>query len=313
MLHTSRNKQGTISKTSRQLSKAILVHDADERLHFLLAAAGLMLPGLNRMIVVLLPFQGMLSVEQFFDLGYKFIKPDKSIAEFVYGFLMVKDLWKIKEIVLIPNARTDLFFVKEKDNQVRIALVGLETKPNNMPFNGHAIMFGISFNLLAVEYVFGFSIANILDSQIILPDNFWGFTDDDFNDFDLFCEKMSLKIRSLLRYKIDERKLNLFNLIYEADGEISIKELSEKVFWSARQINQYFNQQFGLSLKKYCNILRFQASLSYIKQGKLFPQLNYFDQSHFIKEIKRLSGASPKELLKNKNSRFLQFLAIDIK
>ncbi len=247
------------------------------------------------------------------DLAYKFIKPDKSIADFVYGFSMVKNLWSINEIVLIPNARIDLFFAHERDNQIRIALVGLETKPNSMPSNNHAIMYGVSFNLLAVEYIFGYSMADILDSLKALPNNFWEFSVDDFNDFTAFCEKMSQKIESLMPLEIDDRKRNLFQLIFAADGEISIKELSEKVFWSARQINQYFNQQFGLSLKKYCNLLRFQASLSHIKQGKLFPQLNYYDQSHFIKEIKRLSGASPKELLKHKNSRFLQFLAVDPK
>jgi len=102
-------------------------------------------------------------------------------------------------------------------------------------------------------------------------------------------------------------------LIFDSKGEMSVKELSEKVFWSSRQINQYFNQQFGMSLKAYCNILRFQASLSQIKEGKLFPQLNFYDQSHFIKEIKKHSGVSPKELYKNENSRFLQFLVIDNK
>lgn len=48
------------------------------------------------------------------------------------------------------------------------------------------------------------------------------------------------------------------------------KELSENVFYSTRQINAYFNQQFGLSLKRYCNIIRFQASLSHSKDRK-FP------------------------------------------
>jgi hypothetical protein len=51
----------------------------------------------------------------------------------------------------------------------------------------------------------------------------------------------------------------------------------------------------------------FQASLSHIKEGKLFPQLNYYDQSHFIKEIKKFSGVSPKELFKNQNDRFYNF------
>jgi AraC-like DNA-binding protein len=107
---------------------------------------------------------------------------------------------------------------------------------------------------------------------------------------------------------IDVRKLQLFRHIFESDGEVTIKDLSEKIFWSERQINRYFKQQLGIPLKSYCNILRFQASLPHIKSGQLYPQLNYTDQSHFIKEIKKLSGVSPKELFKNENDRFLQFL-----
>ncbi len=244
-------------------------------------------------------------------LGHKFIKSDKSISEFVYGFSMVQNMCNISEAVLVPNGRVDLFFVKETDNQFHIALIGLETKPKPMPKNNHATMYGINFNPLAMEYVFKEPIADILDSGKMLPNDFWGFCVDDLNDFDAFCKKASKKIQSLLPEEMDERKHKLFELIYQTNGEIPVKELSGKVFWSARQINQYFNQQFGLSLKAYCNILRFQASLSHIKEGKLFPQLNYYDQSHFIKEIKRFSGASPKELYKNPNSRFLQFLAID--
>jgi len=63
-------------------------------------------------------------------------------------------------------------------------------------------------------------------------------------------------------------------------------------------------------VKAYCKILRFQASLEHIREGELYPQLNFTDQSHFIKEIKKLSGVSPKELHKNDNGRFLQFLAL---
>jgi AraC-like DNA-binding protein len=162
-----------------------------------------------------------------------------------------------------------------------------------------------------VEYVLHQSIADILNTGRILPNDFWGLTADDLNDFDMFCNKATSKILSLLPTEIDERKRILFESIFASNGEISVKELSEKLFWNERQINQYFNQQFGVSLKAYCNILRFQASLSHIKEGKLYPQLNYYDQSHFIKEIKKFSGVSPKELFKNQNDRFLQFLVTD--
>lgn len=247
------------------------------------------------------------------NIEHKLIQPEKSISDFVYGFSMVQNIRNISDAVLVPNGRIDLFLVQEADNQFHIALIGLETKPKTLAKNNHAAMFGIHFNPLAMEYILQESIADILDSGKSLPKDFWDFNTADMNDFDFFCRKATQKIQSLLPKEIDERKCKLFELIFESNGEIPVKELSEKVYWSARQINQYFNHQFGLSLKSYCNILRFQASLEHIKAGKLFPQLNYYDQSHFIKEIKRLSGVSPKELYKNPNSRFLQFLAIHSK
>jgi AraC-like DNA-binding protein len=240
-------------------------------------------------------------------LNYKLIKPDKSLADFVYCFSSLQNLSNINEAVIIPNGKIDLLFSKTTDNELRVLLMGMENKPKLAKPNV-SNFFSISFNPIAVEYIFQQSIADLLNSGKAMPDNFWDFSIDDLNDFDAFCKKASQKIHSLLPIKIDDRKRKLFELIHTANGEISIKELSEKVIWSDRQINRYFNQQFGLSLKTYCNILRFQVSLSHIKEGRLFPQLNFTDQSHFIKEIKKLSGVSPKELFKNKNDRFLQFL-----
>ena len=110
---------------------------------------------------------------------------------------------------------------------------------------------------------------------------------------------------TLINPDIDSRKQKLFELIYSSNGSLRVKELSEKVYWSSRQINRYFNRQFGLSLKAYCNILRFRASLPQIRNGRLFPEENFADQTHFIKQIKKFSGVVPKELLKNKNDRFI--------
>jgi AraC-like DNA-binding protein len=238
---------------------------------------------------------------------YKLAKPDKSLADFVYCFSSIRNLSVINEGVIIPNGRVDLSFSKTPDNQFFVSLMGMETKPKLIQKQDISNFFAVNFNPLAVEYILHHSIADILNNEKALPNNFWDFSIDDLNNFDTFCKKASQKIQSLLPAAIDERKRSLFELIFATNGEIGVKELSEKVFWSARQINQYFNQQFGISLKAYCNILRFQASLPHIQEGKLFPQLNFYDQSHFIKEIKKLSGASPKELYKNQNSRFLQF------
>jgi len=243
-------------------------------------------------------------------LSFQLIEPDKALVDFVYCFSSLQNFSIQREAVIIPNGRIDLIFSRTEDNLLQIALLGLETKPK---YTSQEVtnLYSVSFNPLAVEYLLGEFVAEIINKGKLLPDNFWDFNIEDLDNFTSFCEKISAKIYSLLPKEIDERKKKLFELIFSANGEVSIQELADKVFWSQRQINRYFNQQFGLSVKAYCKILRFQASLPHIKKGQLNPQLNFTDQSHFIKEVKQFSGVSPKELYRNKNDRFLQFLVYE--
>lgn len=143
-----------------------------------------------------------------------------------------------------------------------------------------------------------------------IPNDFWQFDEKDKESLENFRKKVTQKINPFSIKPIDERKKKLFQLIYASQGAITVKELSEKVFWSSRQINRYFNQQFGISLKAYCNILRFSSSFKDLSEGNLFPDLNFTDQNHFIKEIKKYSGVTPKELSKNANERFMDIVAI---
>lgn len=240
------------------------------------------------------------------DLYYKFIKPDTLLADFVESFGMFHNSSdKAKDIVVMPDGRIDLFFWQAASTPFQVTLTGLEAVPKQRSIPPKTLFFDINFKPLAVEYILHTSIADLLNRAKDLPNNFWNFNADDLKDFDTFRNKASQKIKELLPVTIDERKRKLFGFIYSSNGEMSVKELSGKVFWSSRQINRYFNQQFGLSLKAYCTILRFRASLEHVAQGKLFPELNFTDQTHFIKEIKKFSGVVPKELSKNKNGRFV--------
>ncbi|MBU7570130.1 MAG: helix-turn-helix transcriptional regulator, partial [Flavobacterium sp.] len=120
-------------------------------------------------------------------------------------------------------------------------------------------------------------------------------------------------IQSLIKTVPDNRKLRLFDQIYTSNGTLTVKELSEKAGWSSRQMNRYFSHQFGLPLKTYCNILRFRASFKHLKEGKLFPEQDFTDQAHFIRDVKKFSGVLPKELSQNKNDRFIQFSTLNKK
>lgn len=240
------------------------------------------------------------------DFHYQFLEPDPAIATFVESIGMFHNhSGEPKEVVVMPDGRVDLFFSHSAAEPFHITLIGLETAPEQRSIPAQGLAFIVSFRPIAVEYLLQTSIATILNSAIAFPDNFWDFHADDLNGFDAFYKKATAKIKSLIPASIDARKQKLFELIYASKGEMSVQELSEKVLWNSRQINRYFSQRFGLSLKAYCTILRFRASLEHIAQGKLFPELNFSDQNHFIKAIKKFAGVAPKELSKNKNDRFI--------
>jgi len=246
------------------------------------------------------------------DLKYKSIKPNKNLSDFVDSFWCMENKSNQNlETIGLPDGRIDLSLIKTAETPFQIRLLGLGTQQyekGKIPAN--SLTFVISFKLPAIEYVFHESITAILNSGKLLEDNFWGFSENDLDNFELFCEKASVKINSLLIKEIDNRKQKLFGLIYKTNGDMTVKELSEQSNWSSRQINRYFNQYFGLSLKEYCSILRFRASLEHIAKGKLFPEENFSDQTHFIKEIKKISGSLPKELFQNKNDRFILLSAL---
>lgn len=240
------------------------------------------------------------------NFSFKFITPAKPLADFVESFGVFQNRSDTaKEVVVLPDGRVDLFFWRSAPEPFRVLLMGLETEAEQRTVPPQTITFSISFKPIAVEYILHTSIAPILNSAKDLQNDFWDFNQHDLKNFDTFYKKASKKVKSLLPVKIDERKRKMFDLIYSSNGEMSVKEISEKIFWSSRQINRYFNHQFGLSLKAYCTILRFRASLKHIAHGKLFPELDFTDQTHFIKEIKKFSGVVPKELSKNKNDRFV--------
>ncbi|MNU30901.1 Helix-turn-helix domain protein [compost metagenome] len=242
------------------------------------------------------------------DIIYRQIQAPPDLSDFVDSIWMLhNDTPETKEIIILPDGRIDLFLSRSGTEPFTMRLMGMSTEPDQTGIPPHTLMFAISFRPLATEYVLQQTVSEIVDSAMELPGGFWGFTETDLDDFEAFTLKAIEKVKEHTVAAIDERKLNLFRLIHAASGEVSVQALSDQVFWSSRQINRYCTQQYGLSLKTYCSILRFRASFEQIKQGALYPDAQFADQSHFIKAVKKLAGVTPKMLQQNKNDRFIQF------
>lgn len=225
----------------------------------------------------------------------------------------VESVWMVenpdaqdKPVVVLPDGRVDIHFFSLPDTPFQTSLAGIDTQASCTKISAGSRVCGIGFYPLAVEYLLHTPLSKLLNGRANLEQGFWNITEQDTRDFDIFQHKVFAQLAPLDTNAIDARKLKMFTALHQRQGQVSVAELADLCHWSSRQINRYFNQWLGLSVKAYSSILRFRASFPTLKTGKLFPTSDFADQSHFIKEIKKYSGHTPKQLYKNQDDRFIQ-------
>ncbi|MGB3105987.1 MULTISPECIES: helix-turn-helix domain-containing protein [Sphingobacterium] len=241
------------------------------------------------------------------QLEYISLKPWHSLEHIVESIWMViNNSDENREGIIVPDGKIDLFLFIDEKGAFEIFICGVCTEPVIKPPFPKSRMFAISFYPTAAEYIFNHSFSDLKNTKKTLPDDYWGFSKDDLIDFECFYKKACYTISSKYKKQMDGMKQKLFELISKSRGEITVKELAGKICWSSRQINRYFQNWLGLTLKSYVNIVRFSNSLKQLKEENFYPELNYGDQSHFIREVKKYAGVTPTILSKNENDRFIQ-------
>lgn len=90
-------------------------------------------------------------------------------------------------------------------------------------------------------------------------------------------------------------------------GRTLITDLERSTGYTSRWLNAKFNDKIGTSAKNLASIIRFQQYYQAVNSNREafffereFYQY-YYDQSHFIKDIKRFTGFAPKQLLQQSN------------
>jgi AraC-like DNA-binding protein len=92
-------------------------------------------------------------------------------------------------------------------------------------------------------------------------------------------------------------------LIHDQGGKISSLQLAGKLCVTPRSLERKFAEYVGKSPKQFIRLIRFEKIITDFSQYKNINltgyayQNGYFDQSHFIRDFKMLSGLTPREYL----------------
>jgi AraC-like DNA-binding protein len=101
----------------------------------------------------------------------------------------------------------------------------------------------------------------------------------------------------------DRRCLRAVEHVEASQGRVQVSALAQELGVSTRTLERLFLEQIGLTPKRFIRNVRFQWAVHLLRtrpaccsMGRLAHACGYADQTHFIHDIKELSGSLPSAL-----------------
>ncbi|PHR30367.1 MAG: hypothetical protein COA38_10330 [Fluviicola sp.] len=241
--------------------------------------------------------------------SFKQLWPSDELSDYVELYWEHKNLLSSpKKMTIAPDSFFKIILYIKDDQIVDYFLTGLWTKEKEIVIPAKTTVYGIKFKLLSPEFILNREIASLLNESAPLETIYLNADQLDFSSLEsttLHFEKELTK-RLQKNQSVASKKLQLSQLLDKVGGDITVENVGNQINWSSRQINRYLNKYLGISLKKYLNIQKCYASYVQIINGNLFPEKGFYDQAHFIREIKKHTSETPKNLNKEMDDRFIQ-------
>lgn len=244
------------------------------------------------------------------EIIYQEVRPEKEIENFVYCFWQLRTHRKLKNPFVyrvVSDGCIDIFF-NHKDTTENYVM-GFCRKYTTFSIGNSFDYIGIRFLPSAFPVLFGINAKKLSNQshelKDILPNlSKWIQTNAaPHQSFEHITEQLNTKLKSIVKsnqFDLDLRFYNSLMLIFQHKGFLDIeKDLSTGL--SSRQLRRVFNFYIGTTPKAFSNVVRFQHILSAqpsnqrLKEDKLYFDVGFFDQAHFIKHFKTFYGVTPSE------------------
>jgi AraC-like DNA-binding protein len=249
---------------------------------------------------------------------FRKIDPSHFLQQFIECFWQIDSVGnvKIETQKIIPDGYPETIFHYKDSYEIKIhgdwerqpkMLLGGQLKKHFFLRNtGESGMIGIKWKPAALAHLFDLKMDSLTNDVIELPDAMHflfsplmgrnlnladehplelldDFLSDQLKDDRGFTEKLAHKASTLILNK---------------EGLINIKELTNRLNCSERQLERVFKSAIGLSPKFYSRIIRMGKTFELMKEGNnswsdLVYESGFYDQPHFIKNFKEFTGEDP--------------------
>lgn len=225
--------------------------------------------------------------------------PSLKLKDYIDTYWVVKNQTdKSVKIPIVPDGCIDIV---SKNGQ--IFLVGLMEIASVKTIEPSDYYIGIRFKPSAISVLVEQDIS-IYNDKMIPFERMMPFLHEQL--FELFTSSTDIFERldkvfeaHFVDKNLDKRVVLAINEIESSDGSIGIKELSQKMELSQRQLSRLFIGKVGLTPKKFARVIRFFHTHKYLTDEGMSDLCmkvlgkGYYDQAHFNREYKILTGVNP--------------------
>ncbi len=219
-------------------------------------------------------------------------------------------LYKNNQINYLSDEYNNRCSVTYSEKYFQSRLYAFHQRPFEVNINSAVDQVCILFYPGALRAFTGEAYQSILDTdhafEVIFP-MCAGFLSRLFNE-ESISKRVSL-IEGLLLEKLTRKpnsRIIESLLLINANGknEFRVEQLANKMMMNTSTLYRLFSSELGISPKAFLQTSRFRDALGqlisakYVNLNDVANENNYYDLSHFSKEIKSLSGKSPKILKK---------------
>ncbi len=196
-------------------------------------------------------------------------------------------------------------------NSPQFTFLGLFNRTYEVRFQRQVKVFGIRFYPDGFQDVFGIPTSSFLgtylDAQELLGSSFSYFCErikeEDSVDGKLELVNHYLEKKLAINYKPYNYARQAMSLI--RNQQASNLELAKELPVSYRHLQREFKRQYGIKIMDYLRLIRMNAIHNYMQSQdstltQVSTDLDFSDQSHFIREFKFFVGQPPRKFIQNR-------------
>ncbi|WP_217604188.1 helix-turn-helix domain-containing protein [Chitinophaga sp. GbtcB8] len=259
-------------------------------------------------------------------MNFQIIPPPASLKNYVRHFWMLEDQTddvSPKTFTAMCNGIPGLIFQEkpeafagfEGERLPQLFVFGQAKQYGQLHCYGSFRTIGVSFQPTALKSVFGLNANELTHQNTCISQ----LTKTSLTEQLLNCSSLQQQVDCLSTFllaQVRRHEGGNKKVEYAVDAlqqGTNLSRVLHDLNLSGRSLERLFHSHIGIAPSLFTRICRFQTSLAFLRQGRfhsltdLAHSIGYYDQSHFIRDFKLFSGASPRIYLRKTIERMPGF------